>query len=83
MCLAVPGKVVSVVDGDPAFRTGQVDFHGVLRTVNMAFAPEAEAGDFVLVHAGVAIARVGAEEAARTYDDLAGIAAIEEGLGEA
>ncbi len=83
MCLAVPGKVVSVVEGDPAFRTGQVDFHGVRKTVNMAFAPEAEAGDFVLVHAGVAIARVGAEEAARTYDYLVAIAASEEGGGDA
>lgn len=83
MCLAIPGKVVSVVDGDPAFRTGCVDFHGVRKTVNMAFAPEAESGDFVLVHAGIAIARVGEEEAARAYDYLAGIAAVEEGLGDA
>ena len=78
MCLAIPGKVVSVMQGDPAFRMGYVDFHGVLKTVNMAFAPEAEAGDFVMVHAGMAIARVREEEAARSYECLVEISALEE-----
>ncbi|HLJ16989.1 MAG TPA: HypC/HybG/HupF family hydrogenase formation chaperone [Bryobacteraceae bacterium] len=36
MCLAVPGKVLNVEDGDPAFRTGNVDFCGVRKTVNLA-----------------------------------------------
>ncbi len=44
MCLAVPGKVLSVEDGDPAFRTANVDFCGVRKTVNLAFTPEVKAG---------------------------------------
>lgn len=78
MCLAVPGKVLSVEDGDPAFRSGNVDFCGVRKTVNLAFTPEVVVGDYVLVHVGFAISRVDAEEAARTYAYLAEIGALEE-----
>jgi hydrogenase expression/formation protein HypC len=81
MCLAVPGRVLSVEGGDPAFRTGNVDFCGVRKTVNLAFTPEVEPGDFVLVHVGFAISRVDQEEAARTYGYLKQIGALEdEGL---
>lgn len=81
MCLAVPGKVLSVEDADPAFRSGQVDFCGVRRSVNLAFTPEVVVGDYVLVHVGFAISKVDEEEAARTYKYLAEIGALqEEGL---
>lgn len=81
MCLAVPGKVISVLDGDAAFRTGNVDFCGVRKTVNLAFTPEVVVGDFVLVHVGFALTRIDEEEAARTYAYLAEIGALEdEGL---
>ncbi len=81
MCLAVPGKVLSIDGADRAFRTANVDFCGVRKTVNLAFTPEVESGDFVLVHVGFAITRVDREEAARTYRYLAQIGALEdEGL---
>ena len=81
MCLAVPGKVLSVDGGDPAFRTANVDFCGIRKTVNLAFAPDAVPGDFVLVHVGFAISTVDAEEAERTYGYLKQIGALEdEGL---
>jgi hydrogenase expression/formation protein HypC len=81
MCLAVPGKVLNVEGEDPAFRTGSVDFCGVRKTVNLAFTPEVAPGDFVLVHVGFAISRVDQEEAARTYEYLKQIGALEdEGL---
>ena len=81
MCLAIPGKVLTVDDGDPAFRTASVDFCGIRKTVNLAFAPDAIAGDFVLVHVGFAISTVDAEEAERTYGYLKQIGALEdEGL---
>ena len=81
MCLAVPGRVLSVEDGDPAFRSGCVDFCGVRKTVNLAFTPEAAPGDFVLVHVGFAITRVDEEEAARAYRYLEEIGALaDEGL---
>ena len=78
MCLAVPGRVLSVEDGDPAFRTGNVDFCGVRKTVNLAFTPEVAPGDFVLVHVGFAISTIDEEEAQRTYQYLAQIGALEE-----
>lgn len=78
MCLAVPGKVLTVEDVDPAFRTGNVDFCGVRKTVNLAFTPEVVVGDYVLVHVGFALSRIDEEEAARTYRYLAEIGALEE-----
>jgi hydrogenase expression/formation protein HypC len=81
MCLAVPGKVLSVEDGDPAFRSGYVDFCGIKKNVNLAFTPEVQPGDFVLVHVGFAITRIEEQEAARTFAYLKQIGALkEEGL---
>jgi hydrogenase expression/formation protein HypC len=78
MCLAVPGRILSVEDVDPAFRSGCVDFCGVRRNVNLAFTPEVKPGDYVLVHVGFAISQVDSEEAARTYAYLAQLGALEE-----
>lgn len=81
MCLAVPGKLLSVEGEDLAFRVGHVDFCGVKKTVNLAFMPDAEPGDFLLVHVGFALTRIDEEEAHRTYQYLAQIGALaEEGL---
>jgi len=81
MCLAVPGRLLTVAGADPAFRTGCVDFCGVHKTVSLAFTPDASPGDFVLVHVGFAISRIDKEEAARTFHYLAQIGALaEEGI---
>jgi hydrogenase expression/formation protein HypC len=81
MCLAVPGKVLTVEEGDLAFRSGNVDFCGIRKTVNLAFTPEVRPGDFVLVHVGFALTRIDEEEATRTFQYLAQIGALkEEGL---
>jgi hydrogenase expression/formation protein HypC len=83
MCLAVPGKVLTIEGDDPAFRVASVDFRGIRKTVNLAFTPEAQLGDFVLVHVGFAISRIDQEEAARTFKYLEHIGALaEEGLTE-
>lgn len=70
MCLAVPGKLVSVGDGDPFSRTGRVDFGGILKEVNLALLPEARTGDYVLVHVGMAISRVDEDEAMKVFEYL-------------
>ena len=70
MCLAVPGKIVSVTGNDPLLRQGRVDFGGVFREVSLAVVPEAGPGDYVLVHVGMAISRVDEAEAARVFDYL-------------
>jgi hydrogenase expression/formation protein HypC len=78
MCLAVPGKVLTLEGDDPAFRAGTVDFRGVRKKINLVFTPEAQPGDFVLVHVGFAISRIDEEEAARTFRYLEQIGAFSE-----
>ncbi len=70
MCLAIPGKIVSVTGDDPLFRTGKVDFDGVAREVSLSCLPQAKAGDYVIVHVGVAISLLDEEEAKKTLDDF-------------
>lgn len=69
MCLAVPGRIASISGAELA-RAGRVDFSGVVREVNLVCVPEAEVGDYVLVHAGLAISRIDAAEAARVFESL-------------
>ena len=70
MCLAVPGKLVEWTRRDPPFDTAVIEFDGVRRQVSMACLPEAEVGDFCLVHAGMAISRIDPEEAAELLRNL-------------
>jgi hydrogenase expression/formation protein HypC len=70
MCLAVPGLVIEIMDAEPPFNSALVEFAGVRRRVNLACVPDAVAGDYVLVHAGVAICRIDAAEAAKVLQDL-------------
>jgi hydrogenase expression/formation protein HypC len=69
MCLAVPGKIISV-SGEDLARQARVDFGGVLKEVNLAYVPEAKIGDYVLVHVGFAIGIVDEEEAAKVFGYL-------------
>ena len=73
MCLAVPGKIVRWLDREPLFARAEVVFAGVRRVCHMSCVPEAEVGEFVIVHAGVAISRVDADEAQRILDELRGL----------
>jgi hydrogenase expression/formation protein HypC len=70
MCLAVPGRILSIVDGDPLQRSGKVSFGGIVKEVNLAYVPEARVGDYVIVHVGFAISMVDEQEAARVFDYL-------------
>jgi hydrogenase expression/formation protein HypC len=70
MCLAVPGKIESIDETDPIFRTGKVGFGGIIKTVNLTCVPEARPGDYALVHAGFAIGIIDEEEAQKTLDCL-------------
>ena len=81
MCLAIPGRILSIEGDDPAFRAGRVDFAGVVKRVNLSYVPDARVGDFVLVHVGFAIATVDETEAAKVFDYLAGMGELAE-LGD-
>jgi hydrogenase expression/formation protein HypC len=67
MCLAVPGKLLSI-SGEETARTGVVSFGGAHKQASLAFVPEAKVGDYVLVHAGFAISVVDPDEAAQTLE---------------
>jgi hydrogenase expression/formation protein HypC len=76
MCLAIPGKVVSIEQTN-GLRVGRIEFGGIVRQASLDFVPEAEVGDYVMVHVGFAISLVDAEEAERTYQLLEEIGALE------
>lgn len=70
MCLAIPGRIVTIVDDGPLTRRGKVDFAGVTREVNLTFVPEASVGSYVIVHVGVALSVVDEREAERVFEYL-------------
>lgn len=76
MCLAVPGKIVSISDrpatdgNDILWRMGKVSFGGVVKEVSLAYLPEAKMGDYVIVHVGFALSIVDEQEAQQTLADL-------------
>ena len=83
MCLAVPGRVIEIIDaGDIAFRRAKVDFGGIRKDVNLAYTPEAEVGRYVLVHVGFAISVIDEAEAQRVFEYLKQMGGLEEELGE-
>jgi hydrogenase expression/formation protein HypC len=79
MCLAIPGKILDCTE-QGGLRVGRIQFGGIVRQASLDFVPEAQVGDYVMVHVGFAISRVDAEEAERTYQLLAQMGAIEEEL---
>ena len=81
MCLAIPGKVVSVEQSN-GLRVGRVQFGGIIRQASLDFVPEAEVGDYVMVHVGYAISRVDEAEAQRTYELLEEMGALGDELRE-
>lgn len=70
MCLAVPGRVLDLQGAEPLARTARVDFAGIIKTVRMGFVPEAQVGDYVLVHVGVAISTIDPAEADQVFEYL-------------
>ena len=75
MCLGVPGRVVRWLDRDPLLASAEVEFGPVRKPCHMACVPDAAEGDYVLVHAGVALSRI---DAAAAADLLAALNALGE-----
>lgn len=69
MCLAIPGRIleINVAEG---VRVGRVEFGGIVRQACLDFVPQAEVGDYVMVHVGFALSPVDRQEAERTYQML-------------
>lgn len=82
MCLAVPGKILSIEGVDPVLRSGRVDFAGIVKEINLSYVPDARVGDYVIVHVGFAISIVDEDEADRTFEYLRQIDGMSEIEGE-
>ncbi len=79
MCLAIPGKIISITNQlDETFRTAKVSFGGINKEVNLCMIPEANVGDYVMVHVGVAISKVDEEEANKVFNYLKEMGEVEE-----
>ena len=70
MCLAIPGKIKSIAGEEPLSRTGKVDFGGIVKEVSLAYVPQANIGDYVVVHVGFAISVVDESEANTVFEYL-------------
>ncbi len=79
MCLGIPGEILETHTSDLGVRMGTVRFGGAEREVCLEYVPEAVVGDYVIVHVGVALSRIGEEEAREVFGYLEEIRALAEG----
>lgn len=82
MCLAIPGRVESVFTDENEMLMGRINFGGVIKSVCLAYEPEAEVGDYVLVHVGFAISRVDERTAQQTLQTFSELGLLQEELEE-
>jgi hydrogenase expression/formation protein HypC len=80
VCLAIPGKLIAKAD-EGGMLCGRVEFGGIVRTACLDFVPEAEVGDYLLVHVGFAISRIDEEEARATLAYLEELGELQAELG--
>ncbi len=86
MCLAVPGKILSVTGDEPLRRMGRVSFGGIVKDVSLAYVPDADVDDYVIVHAGFAISQLDEQEAAEVFEylkEIQDLGELEEGASPA
>jgi hydrogenase expression/formation protein HypC len=81
MCLAVPGRVLSVTEQDGT-TMAQVDFGGVRKEVCLAYIPDAQVGEYVIVHVGFAIQRLDERSAQETLANFEKLGILEEEFGD-
>jgi hydrogenase expression/formation protein HypC len=82
MCLAIPGKVLAIVNDANGVRMGRTDFGGIVKQVCLEYTPDVNVGDYVLVHVGFALNKVDEDEALKTLELFAEIGQLAE-LNEA
>jgi hydrogenase expression/formation protein HypC len=77
MCLAIPAKIISISENnDNLQRMARVDFSGVQKDISLAYLPEAKAGDYVIVHAGLALSMLDEDEAQASLTAFAELAEL-------
>ena len=78
MCLGVPGKVLEINANSLGMAMGKVSFGGVAKEVCLAYVPEVQVGEYVIVHAGFAISTLNEQEAQEVFDLLIQMDALDE-----
>jgi hydrogenase expression/formation protein HypC len=78
MCLAIPGKIMSIEKDEDFPRLGRVNFSGIVKEVALAYVPQAQVGDYVIVHVGFAISKVDESEAVKVFKYLDKLGELEE-----
>jgi hydrogenase expression/formation protein HypC len=78
MCLGVPGRIVRIDENPLGMTTGRVNFGGITKDVCLAYVPDAQVGDYVVVHVGFAIAKVDEAEAQAVFDYLKSMGELDE-----
>ena len=78
MCLGVPGKVVEITPDALGMNMSKVSFGGILKEVCLAYVPEVQVGDYVIVHAGFALSQLNEDEAMEVFALLNEIADAQE-----
>jgi hydrogenase expression/formation protein HypC len=81
MCLGIPGKIIEVYETN-GLPMGKIDFGGVVKDACLAYVPEAQVGDYTIVHVGFALNVIDEEEAQKTLELLSEIGALDEELGQ-
>jgi hydrogenase expression/formation protein HypC len=79
MCLAVPGKIVHVRE-EQGTRMATVDFDGIRKEICLAYLPDAELGDYAIVHVGFAISKVDEGSARETLQMFRELGILDEEL---
>ena len=84
MCLAIPGRIISIDDTDPLIRLARVDFGEVIKEISLAYTPQAKIDDYVLVHVGFSLSVIDPVRARQTLEDIEAICGLQEAdpLGE-
>ncbi len=80
MCLAVPGKIVEIYQTG-GLKMAKIDFGGVTREACLEYVPEAQVGEYTVIHVGFAISRLSEKEAQESLATLREIVNLEEELG--
>lgn len=70
MCLAVPGKIIQITNTDPMMRMAKVSFGGIVKDVCLAYVPEVQVGEYVIVHVGFALSKIDEKEAEQVFAEL-------------
>ena len=81
MCLGIPGKIIEIYE-QAGLKMGRVDFGGVVKEACLAYVPQAQVGDYTIIHVGFALNVIDEEEAQKTLELFEQIGALDEEFGE-